>query len=139
MICFSVPGEPVGKGRVRVTHGNGVAIAYTPEDTVIYENLVKLMYTQAARGKRFDGLVDAEIYAHYGIPKSAPKKKREAMAGSPCAKKPDADNVAKAVLDALNKIAFHDDSAVVSLYVEKQWSECPHVHVILKEHERSNP
>lgn len=138
MIFFTIPGEPVGKGRVRATCNNGVTHVHTPENTVIYENLVKIMYMQAAKGKRLDGLVDAEIYAFYGIPKSASAKKRAAMANQPCAKKPDADNVAKAILDALNKVAYHDDSAVVSLHVEKAWSENPHVSVVLKEHKRSS-
>lgn len=138
MIYFSVPGEPVGKGRVRVTCAKGTSCAYTPENTAVYENLVKLMYIQAAKGKRLEGAVDAEIHAFYSIPKSASKKKHDAMAGSPCLKKPDADNVAKSILDALNKLAFDDDSAVVTLHVEKQWSDDPHVYVMLKEHERSS-
>ena len=38
-------------------------------------------------------------------------------------KKPDADNVAKIILDSLNKIAFDDDSQVVELQVNKLWTE----------------
>lgn len=33
--------------------------------------------------------------------------------------KPDCDNIAKAVLDALNGVAFDDDSQVVTLVVRK--------------------
>ena len=36
--------------------------------------------------------------------------------------KPDADNLVKAVMDALNEEAWHDDSQVVSLHVEKRYA-----------------
>lgn len=38
-------------------------------------------------------------------------------------KKPDSDNIAKIVLDSLNKIAFDDDAQVVELTVVKKWTE----------------
>ena len=37
-------------------------------------------------------------------------------------KKPDSDNVAKIVLDSLNKIAYDDDKQVVELTVLKRWT-----------------
>ena len=37
-------------------------------------------------------------------------------------KKPDADNIAKIVLDSLNKIAYEDDKQVVELTVIKRWT-----------------
>lgn len=49
------------------------------------------------------------------MPKNRPKKvlrERDTY-------KPDADNIAKAVLDAMNGLAFVDDSQVVSLSVTK--------------------
>ena len=35
------------------------------------------------------------------------------------AKKPDIDNIVKAVLDALNEVAYRDDTQVVELQVRK--------------------
>ena len=46
-------------------------------------------------------------------------------------KKPDCDNIAKIVLDALNGIAYYDDSQVVSLVVRKHYAETTHVKVVL--------
>ncbi|TRO95267.1 RusA family crossover junction endodeoxyribonuclease [Glycocaulis profundi] len=43
--------------------------------------------------------------------------------------KHDVDNVAKAVLDALNGVVFHDDSQVERLHVEKIMGERPRVSV----------
>ncbi|MGB6231196.1 MAG: RusA family crossover junction endodeoxyribonuclease, partial [Litorimonas sp.] len=43
--------------------------------------------------------------------------------GSPHAIKPDGDNLAKLVKDALNGLAYHDDAQVSTTIVEKQWSD----------------
>ena len=62
------------------------------------------------------------------------KKKAAMMAGQiRPTKKPDADNCAKSVLDALNKIAFDDDSQIVELHVNKYYSENPRVTITLEE------
>ena len=45
------------------------------------------------------------------------------------AKKPDLDNVAKIVCDALNGVAYKDDAQVVKLTVHKRYSERPEVAV----------
>jgi Holliday junction resolvase RusA-like endonuclease len=39
------------------------------------------------------------------------------------APKPDADNYAKAVMDAMNKIVYHDDSQIELLTAHKRWAE----------------
>lgn len=51
-------------------------------------------------------------------------------------KKPDLDNVAKIILDALNEVAWVDDTQVVSLSVRRVWSDEEYVCVtIIKENE----
>ena len=50
-----------------------------------------------------------------------------------CQKKPDVDNLAKIVLDSLNKIAYDDDAQVCRLLVEKRYGETPQVLVRLSE------
>ena len=37
--------------------------------------------------------------------------------------KPDTDNIAKIVCDALNGVAYHDDKQITSLTVDKVWAE----------------
>lgn len=49
------------------------------------------------------------------------------------AKKPDIDNVVKAVLDALNKVAYRDDNQVVELQIRKQYSERPRLEICIEE------
>ena len=48
-------------------------------------------------------------------------------------KKPDCDNVIKAILDSLNQIAYHDDTQVVDLQIRKFYSHKPRVVVTIKE------
>ena len=50
-----------------------------------------------------------------------------------CGTKPDADNIAKAVLDALNGLAYTDDSKVTRLVVVKLYGTEPRVEVKLTE------
>jgi Holliday junction resolvase RusA-like endonuclease len=57
------------------------------------------------------------------MPLSWSKKKKALYAGQYHAQKPDADNVGKAVLDALTDCgAWVDDSQVASLPVIKRWA-----------------
>ena len=49
--------------------------------------------------------------------------------------KPDTDNIAKSILDALNGIAYKDDKQVVTLSVKKRYDEVPRVSVWIYEEE----
>ena len=135
-VKFTVPGCPQGKGRPKFVKIGNFTKAYTPKETVQYENLIKLCYQEAAGMQRFDdeAMIDARIMAYYSIPKSVSKKKHELMVGKVIrpTKKPDADNICKSVLDALNGIAYHDDAAVVDVQIRKFYSENPRVEVILR-------
>lgn len=135
IVRFTVPGEPKGKARPRVVHNNGFARAYTTKDTMNYETYVKWIYTETQEPTKLHGEIEATIKAYYPIPKSMTKKNRQLIEENKLhpTKKPDSDNVAKIILDSLNKIAFDDDSQVVKLVVEKYYSEEPRVMVTLRE------
>lgn len=135
IVTFTVPGEPQGKGRPRYVRRTGRA--YTPDKTVAYEELVRQRFLEVSNGERFpdDAQISARISAFFPIPKSTSKKKVEKMllpiGTIRPTKKPDADNIAKIILDSLNGIAFKDDSQVVTLVVTKRYSVAPFVNVIL--------
>ena len=135
-IKFTVPGPPFGKQRPKFSRAGEYVKTYTPDKTVNYENLVKLMYQQAEKGRKFseDAAVDVRIIAYYEIPKSTSKKKRKAMLEHRLrpTKKPDWDNIGKIVCDSLNKVAYRDDSAVVDAQVRKFYSENPRVDVMIR-------
>ena len=128
-ISFSIPGEPVGKGRPKFARRGNFVQTYTPEKTASYENLVKVEYQMKYHGQQFpDVPLVMEIKAFYGIPKSASKKKREMMLTHLIrpTKKPDMDNVVKVIADSLNNLAYKDDTQIVECTVRKFYSEDTH-------------
>lgn len=136
MVKFKVIGEPVGKARHRYVMRGKHVQTYTPEKTILYEELVKTSYLEQVKDKRMlEGSLNAKITAFFKIPKSTPKYKAEKMIKGEIipTKKPDLDNIAKAVLDALNGVAYHDDKQIGTLFVEKYYSTEPRVEVILVE------
>lgn len=131
---FEIQGVPVGKARPRFSTINGYPQAIKAKGDVVYENLVKLSFRVAKPSDYdlFDKPVKMMIEAFFPIPKSFSKKRaKEAAAGMICPqKKPDADNIAKIICDALNDVAYKDDTQVVMLTVIKKYAiEEPKVRV----------
>lgn len=126
---FKIPGEPVAKGRPRVTSYG----TFTPEKTLNYETLVKEMYAVTYGQTMLDGELDIDVKLFFQIPKSASKKKQELMelGGIRPTKRPDIDNCLKIITDALNGIAYKDDSQIVQATVSKYYSNTPRAEVII--------
>ena len=135
---FEVPGSPIGQGRPKFSTINGHAVAYDPEKSRNYKAYVKMLAVQAMKDNGFnmiDGPCCLDIMAFFEVPKSKSKKfKERALLGlERPTKKPDIDNIVKALQDALNGLAYKDDSSIVYLSVAKCYSEIPRVEVILRE------
>lgn len=133
---FTVYGEPQGKGRPRFSTFGGHVTTRTPDQTVVYENLVRTEYHRQS-GKRFpdDAMLDVRIFAFYAIPKAVSKKKRKAMLNRELrpTKKPDFDNIGKVICDSLNGIAYRDDAQIVDSMVRKFYDDTPRVVVSISE------
>ena len=133
---FCIHGDPQGKGRPRFSTVCGHVHTRTPDETVLYENLVKTEYRQQV-GVKFpdDAMLDVRIFAYYPIPKSVSKRKRQAMLERKIrpTKKPDWDNVGKVICDSLNGIAYRDEAQVVDSMVRKLYGETPKVVVTIEE------
>lgn len=100
---FTVPGEPTSKARPRVTRkGN----TYTPASTVRAEEAVRSAYLVAGHGMIAGP--DQVVSAHFTF------HRYERMVR-------DADNLIKVVLDALNGIAYPDDSQAESGSWQTEW------------------
>ena len=128
-----MPGPPKGKARARtVRTRGGQTFSYTPEGTILYENLIKISFSQTGeRPFEAEEYLRVAIMAYYPVPKSTSKKKSTEMIAGYIrpAKKPDIDNVIKSILDALNGVAYHDDTQVVAVFAEKYYSDTPRVEV----------
>ena len=135
-IEFFVPGAPVGKGRPRAARRGAGVVMFTPEKTADYESLVAATAGNAMRAHQLlDGPLEAVLEMRFPVPASWSKARRaRALAGAEWhTSKPDADNVAKAVLDACNGVVFRDDSQIVMLTATKGFSEAPGVRVVIRE------
>lgn len=133
-INFSVPGEPVGKGRPRFVRTYRGGRAVTPEKTRCYEELVRMEYCWQCRAKFIDtDILKMHIDAYFSVPKSTSKKKAKEMIEKKIrpAKKPDADNIIKAIADALNDVAYYDDKQIVDCSISKYYSDNPRIEVFI--------
>ncbi len=137
-VKFVVYGNPRGKQRPRMCYVNGKTIVYTPKPTKEYERKIKKCY-KAVSNNFFDKNIPVEvnIKAFFPILKSISEKlKIKFLSGEILpTKPPDIDNVAKIACDALNNVAFFDDSQVCRLIVEKCYSLIPKIVVEIKEME----
>lgn len=112
-IKFTVYGKPQGKARPRFTCQGW---AYTPLNTVDYEERIKQAYIAA--GGQFISDTAPIIVCITAYFKKAKTNKMDFPT-----LKPDTDNIAKIVCDALNGVAYHDDKQITSLTVDKVWAD----------------
>ncbi|MFG0353549.1 RusA family crossover junction endodeoxyribonuclease [Pseudomonas sp. zbq_5] len=131
-VQFLVPGEPVGKGRMRLTTRHGIARMHPTDRTIAYEGLIAMAGAQAMGDRSLlECPVMVEMRIVLAIPQSMSKKRKAmAIAGELFpTKKPDMDNVIKAIYDGLNGVVWKDDVQVVDAFVRKRYGEVPGVHV----------
>ena len=139
MIKFTYHGEAVGKGRPRVSRRGNYVHTYTPEKTRVFEEAMRFEFmasnSESMPVYEKDKSLKAKVIIGVSIPKSYSKKKHALCRDRVLtpAKKPDIDNILKAVFDALNGYAFEDDSQIVMVYAEKYYSEEPFVEVEIDE------
>lgn len=117
MITFTIPGKPFAKQRPRATRQGRV---YTPKETVSFERTVGQIALQHFP-QPLTGPVKITVWATFQPAKSWSKKKTAEHLNRPHTQRPDGDNLIKAILDGLNRIAFEDDAQVYEQTVRKIW------------------
>lgn len=131
-ITFTVPVAPRGWARAR-RRGN---VYFLDEASINFRNAVTTFASQAMqRFTLIEGPVEMTVISIMPIPESWSRVKRgAALAGQvrPTGK-PDSDNLAKGVADALNKVVYRDDAQIVSLHSIKFYGERPEVQVAVSE------
>lgn len=137
---FQVPGKPQGKARARTYHNKalGHSVTYTPEKDMLYENFIKNQYLNACTNIFFEKgtPVSMQIVARFVPPKSVSKKRTQQMLEGKelPLKKPDVDNIVKVVADALNGVAYHDDTQIASVTAKKVYSALEGLDVRITEY-----
>lgn len=136
VVEFTIPGQPVPKGRPKFARRGANVVAYTPAKTVSYENLVKMAATVAMAGRTPTAKpVHLAVTLTLQIPASWSGKRRAlAVAGViRSTKKPDLDNMAKILSDGCNGILWVDDAQVVQITIRKDYGEIPGAVVTVRE------
>lgn len=130
---FEIKEKAIGKQRPRYnlkTHR-----MYTPTKTSTFEEKVKWAFKSKynIETELSTKPFKAKIIAVFEPAKSLSKKKKEELLYSEYTKKPDADNIAKVILDSLNELAYKDDNQVAELLVLKQYGDENKIIVELEE------
>jgi len=114
---FEIPGKPFGKQRPRFTR---TGRAYTPKETIAHEEAIR-MIAKPKFPKPITGPARLTVWATFKPARSWTKKKTAEHLGRWHTMTPDGDNIVKAVSDALNGIAYQDDSQVAVMVCHKLW------------------
>lgn len=114
-VCFDVP---FVRGKARPKFGNGRA--YTPKPTTEAQKTIVDAYREACFGDVLAAPAGVPVTVTITTTRSVLSGFRKRDGDSHAdVQKPDADNVAKLVMDALNGVAYEDDSQVTCLVVLK--------------------
>lgn len=141
-VTFHIPGKPQGKARARTFYNPAAKkhVSHTPDNTILYENLIKDQFLNQADGFYLERgtPVALRIVARFLPPKSAAKKKQRQMLEGEILplKKPDMDNIVKVVADALNGVAYHDDTQIVFVPAKKAYSAMEGLDITVGEYIR---
>lgn len=130
-MTFKVFGSPVAQGRprffVRKTKGGGIFTgAFDPKTSKSWKETIKWQAIEAMKAENFsllEGPLSMTLHFFLPRPKSLSKKVQCHI------KRPDVDNLCKAVKDALRSICYHDDSQIISSVITKAYGEQPGVMI----------
>jgi Holliday junction resolvase RusA-like endonuclease len=135
MMKIIVPGEPVPQGRPRFSTKNGFKGAFDPEKSRAYKEQVRIIAKAKNPVTAMAGAVRMTVDIYRTIPRSWPKKKQLLAEEGKLlpTNRPDVDNYAKAIKDALSGVVYEDDSQVVRLTVSKQYGREPRAEIEVEE------
>lgn len=128
-ISFTVPGPIRGKQRAgRMVLPGGKVRSFNPRQTARNEMLIRDYASLQMRGRTpFTGAMSLCIRLYKPHPVSWSKKRVRTsfwITG-----KPDCDNIAKLVADALNKIVWHDDAQIADLTVTRRFATTEYTQI----------
>lgn len=124
-IRMTAYGEPTPKGRPKIAMRGNFPTVYTPKATRQAEDTLLQQIIKHKPEKPIEGAIIMTIRFYKTKPKSYPKR----ITG--WTKKPDLDNMTKLVLDAMNKVFYHDDAQIVEITSSKQYDEVPRTEIVL--------
>ena len=105
---------------------------------MLYENYIEAQFQNRANGFYLERgkPVMLRIIARFLPPKSVSKKRQlDMLEGRELPlKKPDIDNIVKVVADALNGVAYHDDTQIAMVIAAKTYSAMEGLDITVEEY-----
>jgi Holliday junction resolvase RusA-like endonuclease len=127
---FTIPGKPMGQPRVRFARMGSFVKTYDPKEAISYKATI-IQLAREVGVKPMAGPIFLAIAAYIPRPKRLCRKSDpHGEVFAEC--KPDWDNIGKIVSDALNGVAYADDSQITKGSVFKRYHEkggVPHMDV----------
>lgn len=124
MFTLIIPMKAVGKGRPRMSKKGHM---YTPKETRDAEDRIRHLVK-----KGNVPLIEGPVFVDVRIEVLKGKK-----TGDYPLTKPDADNVIKLVLDAMNGVAYKDDAQVCSVTCEKFYSDRDSISITVGDYDQA--
>ncbi len=140
-ISFQVHGIPKTEGSIRaVVHkATGRAVAFHDDDRELrmWRQAVAAEALIARRGGEpfNEGPITLSVRFRLPIPKSRPaelRTEKQRLEWAWPAKRPDADKLLRAILDALKGVLYHDDGQIVRLEAIKRYHPQPGATILVE-------
>ena len=135
--------EPQGQPRPRVYHNYGRIVTHSPHNAYYHKIMLAAISARMQKGAfPPDGHINVAADIFFAVPPSLSKKEKAArLKAMYHTQKPDCDNLAKAILDALVAARLiADDRQVAGLSVHKKWSttHCTYIEIEWNNEEAEN-
>lgn len=104
--------------------GRAITFTHQTDELVKWREHVRAVAAEVSTGALFDGPVELRCAFYLQRPGTLIWKTRP-MPTEPCTKRPDLDNLLKAVKDALKGVIWRDDSQVVEIHAQKRYAAGP--------------
>lgn len=118
---IEINARPIPKARPRLSK----FAVYTPKKTADYEKLIAYEWKRRYKNLILKNAVKLDLLFCFKKAKSCKKDYHT--------QRPDIDNLEKAILDGLNKIAFVDDCQVVEMKSQKVFSDVDKIVITVTE------
>lgn len=132
MYRFTLSGNPIPQKQTRFSCRGGFPRAYDPSKKDL--EMIQWQIRPFAPVTPLQGPISLSLFFFLPIPKSTSKAKRDQMIRRiilPVVK-PDEDNLAYIVTNALKKIVYDDDNQICEKHVYKVYDACPRTEIIVK-------
>ena len=135
VLDFNIIGTPKPQARPKFFRNKaGYMGTYSPKSdwfNIVYSEILK-QKQEKYKDIKLKGAIEIALRFYMPIPSSISNKKKQQLIYAPHTKKPDIDNLVKAVLDAINYTnLWEDDSHIYKITTFKVYNETPQCKITI--------